>query len=325
MKTEIKERTAPAIEDSKFATDVADGLTASPKYLKSKYFYDKKGDALFQKIMSLPEYYLTSSEQEILENNKGKLLNILNMDDHFNLIDLGAGDALKTKILLKHFVREKLHFTYVPVDISQNAIEKVTKALGKEISGLEIKGISKEYLQAIQSVTDKKRKVILFLGASIGNFNQQETLNFLGDISETMSTEDLLIIGFDLKKDSDVILAAYNDAAGVTKQFNLNLLERINRELGGNFKLDSFEHSPRYDEENGEARSALVSKKIQEVSIPALELIIELKEGEPIHTEISRKYSLENIRSIATNSGFEIVDNLLDSKEYFTNSIWRKW
>ncbi len=312
------------VTNIQFAKDVAEGLTTSPKYLNSKYFYDKNGDELFQKIMKTPEYYLTGSELEILENNKEKFLQLMYSGQDFNLVDLGAGDALKTQVLLKYFVNQNVKFTYVPIDISQNAIQKVTEQLRKEIPRLKMKGISKEYLQAIQSVKDEKRKVILFLGASIGNFNQQETLNFLRNISETMSTEDLLIIGFDLKKDPDVILAAYNDAAGVTKQFNLNLLERINRELGGDFKLESFEHSPHYDAEYGEARSALVSMIDQQVKIGSLDLKVAFKEGEPIHTEISRKYNLEDIKSLAAASGFEIVDNLLDSKEYFTDSVWRK-
>ncbi len=310
--------------NSKFAIDVFEGLTAFPKFLKSKYFYDQKGDELFQKIMWLPEYYLTNSERDILENCKEELLVLMNSDEPFNLIDLGAGDALKTKILLKYFVEEELRFTYVPVDISKNAVKKVTENLKDEIPGLQINGISGEYLNALESLQDQKRKVILFLGASIGNFDYHETMAFLQDIAETMNTEDLLIIGFDLKKDPGVILAAYNDSAGVTKLFNLNLLERINRELGANFNVEFFEHTPHYDVEKGEARSALVSEIDQNVYIESLKLAIDLKAGEPIHTEISKKYNLEEIEVLAITTGFYIVDNLLDSKGYFTNSIWRR-
>ncbi|MBZ9731622.1 L-histidine N(alpha)-methyltransferase [Salegentibacter sp. JZCK2] len=310
--------------NSEFAKDVVQGLTTNPKYLRSKYFYDYKGDQLFQQIMNLPEYYLTDSELEILENNKEKLLKIMDSGEDFNLIDLGAGDAFKTRILLKHYVNQSIKFTYVPVDISQNAIQRVTEELQHLIPDLKIEGISKEYLPALDSIPNGARKIILFLGASIGNFSPQETILFLKRINQTMHKEDLLTIGFDLKKDPDIILNAYNDKSGVTKEFNLNLLNRINTELGANFNLNSFEHSPRYDIEKGEARSALISKKNQMVEIPTLKISVSLKKGEPIHTEISRKFSLQDIKGLAEVSGYEIVENLMDSKNYFTDSIWKK-
>ncbi len=315
---------ASPLTNFQFAKDVAEGLITNPKYLNSKYFYDKNGDELFRKIMKLPEYYLTGSELEILENNKEKFLQLMYSGEDFNLLDLGAGDALKTQVLLKYFVNQNVNFTYVPVDISQNAIQKVTDHLSKEIPRLKIKGFSEEYLQAIESLSDQKRKIILFLGASIGNFSYSETINFLQQISSSIDKKDHLIIGFDLKKDPQVILEAYNDKAGVTKDFNLNLLHRINRELGADFDVNFFEHYPNYNAENGEARSALVSTKKQLVEIPALELSVRLKEGEHIHTEISRKYSLKEIQGLAEVTGFEIVENLMDSKKYFTDSIWRK-
>lgn len=315
---------APTHIDSQFKRDVLKGLSSFPKFLESKYFYDKRGDELFQEIMGLSEYYLTNCELEILTQNKEKILKEIQPDNFFHLIDLGAGDAFKTKILLKYFVDQGIYFQYVPVDISENAIKKVTKDLQKQMPGIQINGLSKEYHAALHSLPAGNRKVILFLGASIGNFTRQETLSFLRSVSENMSRDDLFIIGLDLKKDPNVVLAAYNDAAGVTKQFNLNLLQRINREMGANFDLNQFDHAPHYSAENGEARSALVSIKNQEVRIPALDLVIELQKGEPIHTEISRKYNLTEIEYMAAASGFEIIENLLDSKHYFTNTIWRK-
>lgn len=310
--------------NSQFQKDVGIGLTSTPKKLKSKYFYNEKGDALFQRIMKLQEYYLTDCELEILENNRREFLQLINSGKDFRLIDLGAGDALKTRILLHYFVNQKVKFTYVPVDISSNAIQNVTEKLGKEIPDLKINGISEEYLKALETFPGNKRKIILFLGASIGNLNLQETLFFLKKVSRTMGEEDLLIIGFDLKKDPDIILNAYNDKSGVTKEFNLNLLDRINNELGANFDILSFEHSPHYDIERGEARSAIVSKRDQHVEISALKMAVNLKEGEPIHTEISKKYSLQDIEGLAETVGFEVVQNFMDSREYFTDSVWRK-
>lgn len=312
------------ITNPQFAEDVAEGLTATPKFLKSKYFYDHKGDELFQQIMNLPEYYLTDSEVEILEDNKEKILKLIDSGEDFNLIDLGAGDAFKTKILLRHFVEENVNFTYVPIDISLNALQNLNEKLEKEIPDLVTKGICKEYLHALQELAGTKRKIIMFLGSSIGNFSHKETLDFLKQIYLRTEKKDLIIIGFDLKKDPSTILNAYNDKDGVTKDFNLNLLHRINRELGANFDVDSFRHSPRYDEENGEARSSLISKKDQLVEIPALAISISLTEGEPIHTEVSKKYSLEEIEALAKDSGFEVVNYLMDSKNYFTDSVWRR-
>lgn len=315
---------APAEVKTEFHKDVLEGLLSSPKSLKSKYFYDKKGDELFQQIMKLPEYYLSDSELEILESKKEKILELIQPGENIQLIDLGAGDAFKTKELLKYFMNEKVSFTYVPVDISENAIQKVTRDLRAQIPGISILGINKEYLSAMESLPDNNRKIVLFLGASIGNFSLEETLQFLQETSSGMDDEDILIIGFDLKKDPDVILAAYNDKSGVTRKFNLNLLNRINRELGANFDIGSFEHSPHYDTENGEAKSALVSKKDQVVEIRALEMAVKLEAGELIHTEISRKFSLKDTEQLAAATGFQIVEHLLDSKNYFTDSVWKK-
>lgn len=324
MKKKILELTLPSVQDVQFRKDVYEGLISSPKKLNSKYFYDKKGDELFQMIMKLPEYYLTNSELEILNNNKEKMLERIDPSKPFQLVDLGAGDALKTKILLKHFTTQEIDFTYIPVDISSNAIKKLTAEIKEEIPAVKIDGVSQEYLSALENLSIDQKKVILFLGASIGNFSKEETVIFLKNISKTMKKEDLFIIGFDLKKDPAVILAAYNDKAGVTKKFNLNLLERINREMGANFDIDQFEHLPVYSIESGEARSALISMTRQKIDISNIELSIELQAGEPIHTEISRKYSINEIKDLAEAAGFEVVENWMDSKNYFTDSLWRK-
>ena len=315
---------SPAAINSQFATDVSTGLQANPKYLKSKYFYDEKGDELFQKIMDLPEYYLTKCELEILEEHKDHILKILNPDQHFHFLDLGAGDAAKSKILLKYFLDRKVDFTYCPVDISSHAITKVTDKLEKELPSLAIKGISKEYLHAMEEFPASSPKVIFFLGSSIGNFSQEDSQQFLQEISLRMNKDDFFIIGFDLKKDPGLILDAYNDRAGVTRLFNLNLLVRINRELEGNLDVESYKHDPYYDEKSGEAISRLVSTRNQLIEISSIDLRVKIKKGESIHTEISRKYDLKQIESLAAASGFVVVENLMDSRRYFTDSVWKK-
>ncbi len=308
---------------SQFEKDVYHGLKSSPKTLKSKYFYDSTGDEIFQEIMKLPEYYITNCEYEILKNNKEKIYSQLESLAPFQLIDLGAGDARKTQVLLNFFVSQKLNFTYVPVDISANAIHQVTSRLKIDCPYLNVAGISEEFLGAL-NLLDNQRKVILFLGSSIGNFNQNETIKFFKSIAARINKDDLLMIGFDLKKDPEVILAAYNDKKGVTAKFNLNLLQRINRELGADFNLKLFKHSPTYHKEEGEARSTLESLENQEIYIRNLKLNIHLEKGEKIHTEVSRKFDLKEIQDIAAASGFEVLENLMDSRNYFTNSIWHR-
>ncbi|MCM4157960.1 L-histidine N(alpha)-methyltransferase [Gramella sp. AN32] len=325
MNNEIKEVEPLAQPISVFESDVTEGLTASPKFLKSKYFYDKTGDKLFQQIMELREYYLTNCELEILNSHKEHIAAYFKgSQEPFQLVDLGAGNAYKTKILLQHFIKKNVNFEYVPVDISENAIEKLTFDLKKHFPKIQISGYSKEYLDALRLIKNETPKLILFLGASIGNFSRTEAEDFFKQISRQMNAEDLLCIGFDLKKDTQIILDAYNDARGITKKFNLNLLTKINREFNADFKTDTFEHVPSYDPHSGEARSALRSKFNQKIAIQKLGVVIELKEGELIHTEISKKYALSEIKSLAENSGFQIVENLFDKHHYFTNSVWRK-
>ncbi|AVR47367.1 L-histidine N(alpha)-methyltransferase [Christiangramia fulva] len=310
--------------ESEFEKDVFIGLRSYPKYLKSKYFYDRAGDLIFQEIMELPEYYLTSSEHEILNNMKAQIFSYLKPDAPFQLIDLGAGDAKKTRVLLDYLIQQKSNFTYIPVDISANAVNQLTSSLQRQYGNLQVVGLSQEYLSALRSLSQEQKKLVLFLGSSIGNFTRNETLDFLKDIFSTLNVDDLLLIGFDLKKDPNTILAAYNDNKGVTARFNLNLLKRINRELGANFDLDYFEHYPSYHEEKGEARSALVSLRAQGVEIPGINLTIRLEKGEKIDTEVSRKYNFIEIQRLAEQSGYEILANFTDSRKYFANSVWRR-
>lgn len=325
MNNEIDEVQLSTQLNSNFGVDVIEGLTSNPKFLTSKYFYDKTGDELFQQIMELPEYYLTNCELEILNSHKKQIATFLqSATKPFQLVDLGAGDAYKTKILLRHFLNTNTSFEYVPVDISENAIEKLSLDLKAEFPEIQISGYAEEYLKALSLIKNETPKLILFLGSSIGNFTLAEAEDFLKEISGQMNSGDLLIIGFDLKKDREIILEAYNDASGITKKFNLNLLTRINREFNANFNTENFEHLPTYDLQSGEARSALESKIQQNIELPGLGFSVALKPGELIHTEISKKYDLSEIEALAKNSSFEIIENLFDSRQYFTNSVWRK-
>ncbi len=318
---------ASTLLDNAFKKDVFEGLTQYPKYLYSKYIYDKAGDKLFQDIMELPEYYLTNSELEILSLYKDEIVDLFyKNEESFDLIELGAGDGKKTKVLLKHLAEKKIDFVYKPIDISQNAIDNLSEALGKEIPNVTVRGEKGEYfevLERLQSFSSSK-KIILVLGSNIGNLLHPRAIDFLTKLKDTMTRDDLLFMGFDQKKNPQTILDAYNDAAGITAAFNKNLLVRINRELGGDFEIEKFKHWELYDPETGTAKSYLIATEAMKVTIEALELTIHFDPWETIHTEISQKYDEKVIKWLAKESGLEIETSFKDSNAYYTDYIFRK-
>ncbi|QSE97381.1 L-histidine N(alpha)-methyltransferase [Fulvivirga lutea] len=309
---------------SQFAIDVLNGLKETPKRLPSKYFYDKKGDKLFQDIMKLDEYYLTRTEYSIFESNKqGILAAFSNGVNEFNLIEFGAGDGYKTKVLLRHFQEEGAHFTYMPIDISGNVLRILEEALKDEMPDLHVQPKQNDYFKALKDLQDSpNRNVVLFLGSNIGNFTGDQANKFLKELNDSLNPGDLLFIGFDLKKNPDVILAAYNDSKGVTKEFNMNLLDRINHELDGHFDRSKFLHKPIYNPMTGTTSSFLVSTEKQSVSV--VDETFHFEAWEAIHMEISQKYDQPMIEQLAADSGFEIVGGFTDDKKYFLNSVWRK-
>ena len=310
---------------SSFANDVDEGLSADAKFLSSRYFYDKTGDELFQKIMRMPEYYLTDCEYEIFDTQKKSLLEALEIDQHFDLVELGAGDGYKTRILLKYFL-EHADFEYIPIDISANALALLSRALLKEFPDLQVHPLNHEYFKALEELNafDKSPKVILFLGSNIGNFTPDRADDFFHRLYQVMNVGDQIICGVDLKKDPNVILGAYDDETGITRDFNLNLLERINLELGGNFNTDNFLHYPTYDPQSGECRSYLMSKVQQRVEIKELGKSYLLDKYEAIHMETSRKYALREIEHLAEHNGFRVKHHFTDSRAFFADSLWIK-
>ncbi len=309
---------------NQFAKEVIEGLQGQPKRLPSKYFYDEAGDKLFQQIMQLEEYYLTRTEYAIFNQYKEDLLHLFaNGGASFNLIEFGAGDGHKTKVLLRHFLEQGSTFNYMPIDISGNVLKILETALKNEMPMLQVKPIKDEYFKALASLKDTPQKnVVLFLGSNIGNFTDQRAVEFLSQLYEQLKTGDLLLIGFDLKKHPDIILAAYNDKLGVTKAFNFNLLKRINAELGGNFDLNKFEHYPVYNPLTGTTASYLVSTEKQTVEI--MDAAISIEAWEAIHMEISQKYDQHMITRLADDVGFKPVANFFDNKRYFVDAVWQK-
>ena len=306
-----------------FSTDVLVGLSKQPKRLSSKYFYDDRGSLLFRKIMDLPEYYLTSCELDILKTRKeeiGRMMGGL----PFNLVELGPGDGRKTSVLLEHFIARGLEFTYIPIDISEAAMQKLVRSLNDRFPEMNTLGLVAEYFDGLKWMKgiDSQKNLILFLGSNIGNFDRIYARAFLHDLWNSLNSADTVIIGFDLKKDIDLMLGAYNDSQGITSQFNFNLLERINRELGGKFDISKFRFFASYDVFTGAMESYLVSLEKQEVFIEDIGQTFEFDAWEPIHTEYSYKYLETDIHELAAATGFVIEKQLYDDKKYFVDSVW---
>jgi dimethylhistidine N-methyltransferase len=291
------------------AEDVAAGLSSEVKYLLSKYFYDAEGDRLFQQIMKMPEYYLTDCEYEIFSTRGADILKAFSKDSKaFDLLEFGAGDGTKTRILIKRLLENGADFRYVPIDISGDVLENLQNGLSKEFPQLKVRPENADYFSALDSlqIESDRPKLVLFIGSSIGNFREEVIHRFMAELYKKLNSGDEVLLGYDLMKNPHTILRAYNDPTGITKAFNLNVLRRINRELGADFNIEAFEHYPYYDPETGLAKSYLVSLKQQIVKIDALDQNFKFKVGEVIHTEISRKFKVEDIEAYFEKAGFTL-------------------
>ncbi|MEQ8339304.1 MAG: L-histidine N(alpha)-methyltransferase [Cyclobacteriaceae bacterium] len=309
---------------SHFGSDVREGLTSKPKFLSSKYFYDKHGDELFREIMELDEYYLTRSEFSIFRNEKQRIQELIAGSQPFRLIELGAGDGAKTMVLLEHFFRNDIDFTFCPIDISPHVLNILEENVKTQLPEVSIEPMVGDYFKILHDikVENHQRNIVFFLGSNIGNFPHDLALSFLGSVAQNLNPKDMMMIGVDLKKDPAVILNAYNDKQGVTSDFNLNLLARINRELDADFDLSCFKHYPAYNPLTGECISYLISQKDQIVHVRALDLQVQFKRWEPMKMEISRKFDLEDIHELAEGSGFNVVETLYDKDKLFAESVW---
>jgi len=307
-----------------FNKDVDQGLSSSPKTLPSKYFYDKKGDELFVEIMNMPEYYVTRAEYEIFKEQNDQIIRDLELDPnkYFELIELGPGDGTKTKELLKTLIKRNFNFDYLPIDISNNALDQLEQSIKKELPEVSVQTKHGDYFEMLESLKDTKHlKIVLFLGSNIGNSTDEQASDFIYKLGANLKLGDKLLLGVDLIKSANIVGPAYDDPTGITRMFNLNLLNRINKELDGNFKIENFIHKPEYSEEDGIARSFIESTKDQTVKINGNVNTYLLKKGEKIHTEISRKYNDKIIKSIIKDTDFQISGKLTDSRNYFSDYI----
>ena len=309
------------------AADTMTGLNSYPKFLLPKYFYDDKGSSIFRRIMSMPEYYLTRCEHEIFSEYAEDMVNLLiEGSAEINLIEPGAGDGSKTIILLKGLVKTGRKFRFIPVDINNEAIIILRDSVLSALPDADVQPRTGDYFHMFDTSGYEKdsRNVILFLGSNIGNLNNSELNMFLENISGFTKKGDKMLIGFDLKKSPGVIMKAYDDAAGLTRQFNLNHLVRLNRELEADFNLSSFEHHTEYNPVTGELKSYLISTVRQTVYIGALDETFTFGQWEPVFMELSRKFDTGTIGTLAISHGFRVVKNFTDSRSWFVDSIWTR-
>lgn len=331
--------------DNQFAADVRQGLSAMPKTLYPKYFYDELGSQLFDAICLLPEYYLTRAEEEILSRHADTIVravkDIAPADDggdvKLALIEFGSGSAIKTQRLIEAALRVQSELTLTSIDISVSALERAARVLLQLYPNLNLTALAGDYDAALDFLRDNRqqparvamhkdtarpRTLALFLGSNIGNFQYDEAIAFLRRLRATLRPDDALLLGADLRKDSQILEAAYDDALGVTAAFNLNVLVRINRELAADFNLKNFLHRALYDETEGSVKIYIESKREQTVHLKRLDMKVSFVEGERIHTENSHKYDRATLSAMAQETGFRLAQTWHDSAAQFSSNLF---
>lgn len=307
-----------------FKNDVLNGLSKKHKTLSNKYINDDLGNKLLQEISTLPEYYLNDCETEIIQNNED-FFSIFFNEQQINIIELGPSDKEKTKILLKHLQNHNIDFQYIPIDVSSKTIDSLLTSMEKDFDTIKTNGLVADYFQGLQYISKRLKdpKVVLLLGSNIGNMNRTQIDDFLRKLWIMLDNNDYLLIGFDLKKDIDTIMNAYNDSKQITEQFHKNVLHRINKKIGGNFKPDLFQYYCTFNPKESALESYLISSTDQDIFVKGIDTRFSFEKGEAIHTESSYKFSESDIEEIATTNGFKIVKNLFDEKHYFVDSLWQ--
>jgi L-histidine N-alpha-methyltransferase len=302
------------------ARDVRAGLCAYPKELAPKYFYDERGSRLFERITELPEYYPTRAEREILERHSAEILSAAGNPG--TLVELGSGSAAKTRHLLSAMRDAGSLETYVPVDISEEITQRTAADLVEEYPGLAVHGLVCDFEQHLERIPDGAgRRLIAFLGGTVGNLYPRQRHAFLERIAALLAPGDRLLLGTDLIKDAARLEAAYDDAAGITAEFNKNVLEVLNRELGADFDLDAFEHIARYDPEAERMDIRLRSLLAQDVRLDRLDLGISFAAGEEMRTEISTKFNRERVESAYAGAGLELCGWFTDGAGDYALSL----
>lgn len=303
---------------------VASGFRNTPKSIPALFFYDTAGSQLFEQICKLPEYYPTRTEHKILTDSARDI--ITTVAGEVVLVELGSGSSAKTRVLINAILADQTHLHYIPTDISTDFLLESSIALKNEYEPLSITAIAAEHSDALRLLPEggNQSHLFLFLGSNIGNFDPEESIRFIGQIRCRMRAEDRLLMGFDLAKDHQVLFDAYNDETGVTAAFNKNLLIRINRELGGNFNPDLFDHYAPFVEEHSRIEMRLISRCAQEIYVKALGETFNFEEDEYIHTENSYKYTLESFSALCESAGMKMQEYWLDEREWFAVGLLRR-
>jgi len=303
---------------------VADGFKKTPKSIPALFFYDTSGSQLFEQICKLSEYYPTRTEHKILTDNVQDIIETVTGE--VELVELGSGSSAKTRVLINAILANQSHLHYIPTDISTDFLLESSIVLKNEYESLSITAVAAEHSDALRLLPggDSRSRLFLFLGSNIGNFEPEAAINFIGQIRRRIREEDRLLIGFDLVKDRQVLFDAYNDKAGVTAAFNKNLLVRINRELGGDFKLDLFDHYAPFVEEHSRIEMRLISRCDQLVHVERLGQRFDFEKGEYIHTENSYKYTLDGFGSLCEAAGMKMGEYYLDGRGWFAVGLLRK-
>ena len=306
-----------------FAQAVRDGLQSTPRTLPCRYFYDDEGSQLFERICDLPEYYLTRTEDAILAQHADAMVAGWVADPI--LVELGSGSSSKTRRLIEALLRAYDRLHYVPIDVSRSILEDSARALVEQYPHLRVTGYAANYRDALVKIAARfdRPKLFAFLGSSLGNYETEAAVDLLRLVAQGMDSSDRLLLGTDLDKNEAKLKAAYDDAQGVTAQFNVNLLHRINRDLGGDFNADQFRHESRYNPEHHRVEMHLVSQADQTVTIPDAEISVHFARGESIHTENSHKYTPELLAELAHRAGFEEEAAWTDAGGQFRVQRWR--
>jgi len=301
-----------------FADDVAAGLRASPKALSSKYLYDRVGSALFDAIMLLPEYYLSNAETEILRECGWEIVRVL--DEPIDFLELGSGNAVKTRLLIAEALRVQGRMLYSPIDISTESLRSSSLALVESFPGLSVRAYAGDYFDVLASRTlqFERRMLAMYMGSNIGNYEPPQARQLLRLIAAAQRPGDGLLLGTDLKKDRETLEAAYDDPVGVTAAFNKNLLERINQELGANFDVRNFDHVVHYDEKRGSVDSFLEARRAADVFVASSGLRVTLAAGERIHTESSYKFSDRDVADLGAAAGYRLTSTWHDRAHRFS-------
>jgi len=307
---------------SPIASDVLAGLSRMPKSLPPKLFYDARGSELFEHITRLPEYYLTRTERGILHDSAGEIISAAGIP--LTLIELGAGTAAKTRILIRAILDRQKPLEFIPLDISHSALEEAVSHLNGDFPDLRVRPIVMDYTGGLGPVRDLRgRKLVLYLGSSIGNFEPMQAGRLLRNVRHSLRSGDALLLGADIVKRKSILLPAYNDAQGITAQFNKNVLVRINHELEGGFDLNSFRHVARWNAPCSRIEMHLQSVRQQVVPVGLLRREFSFARGETIHTENSYKFTPTMVQSILDLGGFTLERSWTDANHWFALHLAR--